>query len=111
VPGRDFGHRGDLRVSAAHAHTAVFAILYGLEDNPLAWLTAGEALSAAWLTATELGIAVLPLSATVEVSVTRERLRHLLADMGHPYLVLRFGTHDAAPHTPRLPTGQVIERA
>jgi len=115
VPGRDFGHDGDLTVSAAHDHAAVFGILYGPEDGRLDWLRAGEALSAAWLTATELGVAVLPLSATVELVTTRERMRHLLADLGHPYLVLRFGTPDPAdtapPHTPRLPMGQIIERA
>ena len=115
MPGRDFGHFGDLPVSGAHDHGAAFAILYGTEDSEIDWLRAGEALSAAWLTATELGVAVLPLSATIEVAVTREHLRRLLADLGHPQLVLRFSTADpagtAGPHTPRLPTGQVIERA
>ncbi|MEU7905692.1 Acg family FMN-binding oxidoreductase [Actinoplanes sp. NPDC049118] len=114
VPGRDFGHHGDLLVSDAHDRTADFAILYGAEDTTLDWLRAGEALSAAWLTATELGVAVVPLSATIEVSATRALIRHLLADLDHPYLVLRFGTHDPAdgpaPHTPRLPTNQIIEQ-
>jgi nitroreductase len=114
VPGRDFGHPGDLPISEGHDHTAVFAILYGPGDDTVDWLRAGEALSAGWLTATELGVAVLPLSATIEVTATRELVRHLLADLGYPYLVLRFGTHDAgdgaAPHTPRLPTDQIIER-
>jgi nitroreductase len=115
VPGRDFGHAGDLPVSDGHDHNAVFAILYGPGDHTLDWLRAGEALSAGWLTATELGVGVLPLSATIEVTATRELIRHLLADLGRPYLVLRFGTHDpadgAAPHTPRLPANQTIERS
>ncbi|MEV6600102.1 nitroreductase [Actinoplanes sp. NPDC051346] len=115
VPGRDFGHHGDLPISDAHENAAAFAILYGPEDDKLDWLRAGEALSAAWLTATELGLSVLPLSATIEVAVTRERMRGLLSGLGHPHLVLRFATNDpagtAAPHTPRLPTEQVIERA
>jgi hypothetical protein len=114
VPGRDFGHPGDLPISEAHNHAAAFAILYGNEDSKLDWLRAGEALSAGWLTATELGVAVLPLSATIEVAVIREHMRRLLADLGHPQLVLRFSTPDpagaAAPHTPRLPTSQIIER-
>lgn len=114
VPGRDFGHHGDLPVSAAHENAAVFAILHGPADGAVDRLRAGEALSAAWLTATELGLAVLPLSATVEVAVTRERMRRLLAGLGHPHLVLRFTTGDAtgtaAPHTPRLPTDQVVQR-
>ncbi|MFI6243196.1 Acg family FMN-binding oxidoreductase [Micromonospora sp. NPDC050795] len=115
VPGRDFGHYGDLPISEAHENAATFAILYGPEDGKLDWLRAGEGLSAAWLCATELGVSVLPLSATIEVAVTREHLRRLLADLGHPQLVLRFTTADpagtAAPHTPRIPAEQVIERA
>jgi nitroreductase len=115
VPGRDFGHEGDLPISKAHENAAAFGILYGAEDGPLDWLRAGEGLSAAWLTATELGVSVLPLSATIEVAVARENLRRLLASLGHPQLVLRLSTADPAgtapPHTPRLPTSQVIERA
>jgi hypothetical protein len=114
VPGRDFGHDGDLSVSGSHENAAAFAILYGPEDGEVDWLRAGEALSAAWLTATELGLSLVPLSATIEVAVTRERMRSLLAGVGRPHLVLRFTTRDpaltGAPHTPRLPADQVIER-
>ncbi len=113
VPGRDFGHPGTLPVSAEHDAAATFAVLYGEQDLPADWLRAGEALSAAWLTATELGIGVLPLSATVEVAATRATLRRLLAGTGEPYLVLRLGhadpDHPAAAHTPRLPVDRVID--
>jgi nitroreductase len=113
VAGRDFGHAGTLPVSAEHDQAATFAILYGEQDTAMDWLRAGEALSAAWLTATELGISVLPLSATVEVAATRIVLRRLLAGLGEPYLVLRLGLadpdHVGAPHTPRLPAEQIIE--
>jgi hypothetical protein len=115
VPGRDFGHHGDLPTSKDHEDAAAFAILYGPQDGAVDWLRTGEALSAAWLTATELGLSVLPLSATIEVTVSRARMRRLLCDLGYPHLVLRFSTGDpaatAAPHTPRLPAEQVIERA
>jgi nitroreductase len=114
VPDRDFGHHGDLPVSGAHDSAAAFAILYGPDDSEVDWLRAGEALSAAWLTATELGLSVLPLSATIEVTVTRERMRSLLSGLGRPHLVLRLTTGDpaltAVPHTPRLPADQIIER-
>jgi nitroreductase len=114
VPGRDFGHPGTLPVSAEHDPTATFAILYGEQESRLDWLRAGEALSAAWLTAAERGISVLPLSATIEVPATRLTLRRLLAGLGEPYLVLRFGhadpDHAGPPHTPRLPAEQTIER-
>jgi nitroreductase len=114
VPGRDVGNRGDLPISAEHDRAARFAILYGQSDEPRDWLRAGEALSAGWLTATERGISVLPLSAPVEVHSTRDTMRRLLSYLNHPFLVLRFGTVDRADadasDAPRLPTDQTIER-
>jgi nitroreductase len=114
VTDRAFGHSGDMLIAEAHNRTAVYAILYGSEDRRLDWLRAGEALSAAWLTATELEVSVLPLSVTVEVPAARETLRHLLGDGGWPFLVLRFGVANpaggAASHTPRLPTDQIVDR-
>jgi len=113
VPDRDFGVPGSLPISAGHDSAAVYAILYGDDDTPESWLRAGEALSAGWLEATELGVSVLPLSAAVEVVHTRHVLRRLLANVGYPYLVLRLGhadpDHAGPPHTPRLPAEQVVE--
>jgi nitroreductase len=109
----DLGGRGDLPISAGHDRAALFAILYGRSDEPRDWLRAGEALSAGWLTATERGISVMPLSALVEVIGTRDVLRRLLSYLNHPFLVLRLGTVDPADadamHAPRLPIDQVIE--
>ena len=115
VPGRDFGHLGELAVSAGHDKAAVFVMLYGLDDEQASWLRAGEALSAGWLTATELHVSVLPHSAPIEVIATRQALRAMIASVGYPYLVLRLGTTDpaeaAASHTSRLPAEQTIDRA
>jgi nitroreductase len=115
VPGRDFGHHGDLPVSAEHDKAAVFVMLYGSTDEPLDWLRAGEALSAGWLTATEHGISVVPHSAPIEVIATRQAMRAMIASIGYPYLVLRLGTIDPADtgpsHTSRLPAEQIIDRA
>lgn len=90
----------------------VYAILYGPGDSDLDWLRAGEALSAAWLKATELGISVLPSSSAIEVTATREAIRQLLSGLGHPYLVLRLGVLDpdtaGPPRTPRLPVEQIV---
>jgi hypothetical protein len=103
TPGHHLGHYGDPLTAQAPGHAAVIAILYGSEDSTLAWLRAGEALSAAWLTATELAVSVMPLSATIEIAITREKIRRLLGGFGYPYLVLRFGTIEpidtAEPHT------------
>ena len=113
VPGRDFGRHGDLPAANGHDRPAVFAVLYGPGDGPIDWLRAGEALSALWLVATELNVSVLPLSAPIEVDVARASVRHLLADLGNPYLALRLGRLaiddvDVA-HTPRMPVDQIIE--
>ncbi|GIF45075.1 Acg family FMN-binding oxidoreductase [Actinoplanes xinjiangensis] len=114
TPGREFGHPGRMAIADTHHRTAVFAILYGPGDDDLDWLRAGEALSAAWLKATELGLSVVPLSVTIEVTVTREAVRQLLSGPGHPYLVLRFGVPDGdgacPPRTPRLPAERTVEQ-
>jgi len=86
---RDTSHEaGDLR---ADDRGAVDAILFGSADTPSAWLYAGEALSAGWLTATELGIRLLPMFAATEVDSTRQILRRMLPPLSEPFLVLRFG--------------------
>src|SRR5579859_5716765 len=59
VPGRDFGHPGTLPISGDHDRGATFGVLYGAEDDRSAWLRAGEALSAAWLAATEAGLSLV----------------------------------------------------
>jgi hypothetical protein len=110
VPSRDFGYPGALHVGAGHDLAATYAILYGPQDLPVDWLRAGEALSAGWLTATELGIALLPMSAATEVPATRQVLRRLLSGLGQPYLVLRLGiaAPGAAAPTPRLPSRETV---
>lgn len=113
VPGRDFGRSGSLPIGPGHDQAAAYAMLHGDEDVPDSWLRAGEALSAGWLTATRLGVSVVPLSAVVEVPGTRQTLRQLLSGISFPYLVLRLGIADPAhagpPHTPRLTTAQVVD--
>lgn len=113
VPARDFGRIGTLPVGPGHDEAAVYGVLFGDDDEPDSWLRAGEAMSAAWLTATSLGVSVVPLSGVIEVTATREALRRELAGLGYPYLVLRIGIadpeHAGPPHTPRMPAAQVID--
>lgn len=114
VPSRDFGRPGTLPVGAGHDWAAVYALLFGDGDGPQDWLRAGEALSAAWLTATTIGVSVVPLSGVVEIASTWHTLRHLLAGLGHPYLALRLGIanpqqHWPPPRTPRLPVAEVVD--
>jgi hypothetical protein len=110
VPSRDFGHTGELRMATGDDLSATYAILYGAQDAPVDWLRAGGALSAAWLTATELGVALVPMSAATEVPAAREVLCRLLPGPGQPYLVLRLGIGapgDSA-RTPRLPARETV---
>ncbi len=72
-----------------------FGILHGRGDQRIDWLRAGEALSAGWLTATEIGLSLLPLSATVKMIGARKAMRVLLASMRFPYLVVRLATDGA----------------
>jgi nitroreductase len=110
VPERDFGTFGTLAVDDDdHDQAAVYAILYSEMDEPVDRLRAGQALSAAWLTATNLGVAVMPLSAPIEIPATRQALRTQLAGLGYPQLVLRLGMADERRPpvpTPRLDTSR-----
>jgi hypothetical protein len=69
---------------------------------------AGEALSAAWLTATELAVSVVPMSATIESATGREKLRRLLGGVGYPYLVLCLARHIGLEAHARCPCSLVI---
>jgi nitroreductase len=116
VPVRDFGRVGALPVGNGGERgdrAASYAVIFGDQDTPASWLAAGEALSAAWLRATEHGVALLPFSAPVETPATRVVLRRVLAGLGHPQLVLRLGLadpdHAGPPHTPRLDPSQTVE--
>jgi hypothetical protein len=97
-------------IRETHEHAAVFAVLHTAGDSRADWLIAGEGLSAGWLTATALDVAVLPLSVVTEVAGSRNRIRGLLDWSGYPHLVLRLaaGVDDDAPRTPRLAASAVV---
>lgn len=62
------------------------------DDGPLAWLHAGETLSAVWLRATLTGLSLVPLSQVVEVPATRSELDTLvLRGNGHTQVLARIG--------------------
>jgi len=81
-------------------------------DDPAAWLTAGQALSAVLLAATAQGLATATFSDVTEVSVTREHLRqHVLAGISYPQVAVRIGHAPQGtppPPAPRKHPGDVI---
>lgn len=82
-------------------------------DGPLAWLEAGEALSATWLGATMEGLSLVPLSQAIEVDDTRIALQHdVLHGRWAPQLLARIGWQElgrsAVPRTPRRPLAEVL---
>lgn len=80
-------------------------VLGTLRDDPVSVLRAGEAASAALLTATDLGLATCPLSQPLELADTRAVVRDQVLDgASHPQLILRTGwaPTSAAP-LPRSP--------
>ncbi|MBW6436361.1 nitroreductase [Actinoplanes hulinensis] len=110
------GAGDDLRLpvqQGEHDRAATFVLLHGPGDHPADWLSAGEALSAGWLVATQYGMSVMPFSAPIEQGRCQANLRHVVSDLDHPYLMMRLGRHKSpalAPPTPRLSVEQIIER-
>lgn len=83
-------------------------------DDAASVLRAGEAASAALLTATDLGLSTCPLSAPLEVADTRASVREQVLDgYAHPQLILRVGwAPTSAPpllHSPLRRTEDTID--
>jgi nitroreductase len=99
--GRDESDAGELLVLATVA------------DDLVSVLRAGEAASAALLTATHLGLATCPLSQALEIAGTRTLIRDQVLDSAaFPHLILRTGWAPSAasppPQSPRLATGDTV---
>jgi nitroreductase len=89
-------------------------VLCGPTDDPAAWLTAGEGLSAMWLAATIEGLSVVPISQVIEVAETRAAFQlGVLGDLARPLVVIRVGwqaiSRRQLPRTPRRPVAEVLE--
>lgn len=115
VPARSFARPGTLPIGGEHDRAAAYGLLYGEADDPSGWLRGGEALSALWLAAVELGVGVLPLSEAVEMPASRQTLRRTLSFFGWPYIAVRVGIPDpyrpGPEPTPRLPAEQTVHLA
>jgi hypothetical protein len=86
----------------------VLALLWTDDDTPASWLSAGQALQRALLTATSKGLCASFLNQPIEVASLRPELARLTEITGHPQLLLRFGYGAAAEPTPRREVGDVL---
>ena len=89
-------------------------VLCAPTDDPAAWLTAGEGLSAMWLAATMEGLSVVPISQVIEVAETRASFQlEVLGGLARPLVVIRVGwqaiSRRQLPRTPRRPVSEVLE--
>lgn len=90
-------------------------VLATATDDPVSVLRAGEATSAALLTATSIGLATCPLSQALEVPGTRAVIRDQVLDgVARPQLILRTGWAPIAapppPQSPRRATADTVDR-
>jgi nitroreductase len=86
-------------------------VLATLADDLVSVLRAGEAASAALLTATDLGLATCPLSQALEIPGTRAFIRDQVLDgAARPHLILRTGwAPNAAPSPPQSPRRATVD--
>ena len=103
--GRRTGHRipAEAYASSARrlaAEAPVVVVVTSRQDDPLGWLTAGQALERVLLRATLLGLSASYLNPAVEVDAVRERLVGLVGGEC-PQVVLRVGYPVPRGGTPR----------
>lgn len=100
----DIGDREAKKNSTLIESAPVVAVLTTESDDPRARIRTGRAYERVALLATTDGVAVHPLSQTLERPELRTRLGELLDTAGVPQHLFRLGyTDEAAEHTPRWP--------
>lgn len=113
---RTFSH-GTLAQPAGkrYGQQTEYLLISTSSDDVLSRLRAGEAVSAALLAATELGLATCPLSQPLEIADTRRVIRDdILGGAAIPQLIIRLGWAPISaaplPLTPRRDVEDVIDR-
>jgi nitroreductase len=87
------------------------AVLSTRTAGPDDWLTAGQALERAWLTATSRGIAVSPLTQPLETAAAW-LVRDARWSGEHPQMILRIGYGlPLGPRAPRRPVSEVLDES
>lgn len=104
----DTGNQVAARDRQIAEDSPVLAVLGTTEDEPSAWLAAGQALEAALLHATAAGASASFLNQPIEVPELRPRLRDALGVAGHPQLLIRLGYGPLTEPEPRRPVRDVL---
>jgi hypothetical protein len=86
-------------------------LLGSLDDDPLAWLHAGEALERMLLELTRKGYVASSLTQVIEVASTRQELSRQLGLTMHPHVLLRVGRAPATAPTRRRRLVDVLTEA
>lgn len=89
-------------------HSPALAVLGTPDDDPRAWMAAGQALQSVLLRAQAAGISVSHLNQPVEIDTLRPRVAQLAGRQGHPQVLLRLGYGADIPPTPRRDLHRVL---
>jgi nitroreductase len=113
IPIRDFDTHGTGWLpTRTHSSLNQCLLLLGAhEDNPMAWLRAGEALERVLLEVADRGYAASPLTQVIEVGRTNVLLREELRLAMYPHVLLRVGRAPATPQTRRRRLVDVLTEA
>ncbi|WP_020658939.1 Acg family FMN-binding oxidoreductase [Amycolatopsis benzoatilytica] len=115
VPGRPFAdpQLPEAEGAAGEEDETVLLVLSTASDDRMSRLRAGEATSAALLTATQFGLATCPLTEALELPDVRRTVEEKVAAGSFPQMVLRIGwapaNADPLPATPRREVAEVLE--
>lgn len=110
VPIRDFDTDGSGALpSETRSRLQQDMVLVCTQDDDLpGWLAAGQALGRVLLELTSKGYVASILSQVVEVGTARDQLQRELRLVGHPQVLLRVGSAEPTPASPRRPAADVI---
>ncbi|HWD03251.1 MAG TPA: NAD(P)H nitroreductase [Amycolatopsis sp.] len=114
LPARQFSDPELAETPGASSDTAetVLLVLSTASDDRMSQLRAGEATSAALLTATRFGLATCPLTEPLEVPDVRRTVEAKVSSGSFPQMVLRIGwaptNADPLPATPRRDVEDVL---
>jgi hypothetical protein len=113
LPIRDFDSTGLgwLPVETRSSLNQCLLLLGTLDEGPMAWLRAGEALERVWLESTRRGYVASPLTQLIEVARTNERLCLELQLGMHPHVLLRVGHAPDTPPSRRRPLQDLLSES